>query len=431
MVEIVLLKGLVTMRVKASTSQLALASFFLMFTAACGGGPASVSMGGPRSVPVKLAAVESGTINETSEYLATLKSRKSVTLQPQVNGQVAKILVRSGAKVAAGTPLIQVDPAKQQASVSSFEAAIASSQADLENARATLISNQADRRSKVSASKFQQQRYERYSALRRDGAISQQDLDQYSNNLDTARADLVALDARIKAQRALIVKSQRALQQAQAQAQEQKIQLQYYGVTAPFTGTVGDIPVKVGDYVTPSTQLTTVTQNQPLEVNLTVAAEKAPELRQGLLVRLLGAQGQSLGNSRVFFIAPNINNQTQSILVKAIFDNPKDQLRADQLVQASVIWTSRPGVLVPTASISRIAGQDFVFVAQGESPKLVARQKPVKLGDIQGNSYQVLEGLKPGEKIVVSGILNLSDGAPIAAEPTKETAPISSASSTP
>jgi multidrug efflux pump subunit AcrA (membrane-fusion protein) len=149
-------------------------------------------------------------------------------------------------------------------------------------------------------------------------------------------------------------------------------------------------------------------------------------------VKLLDPQGQSLGKGRVFFVAPNINNQTQSILVKALFDNPKDQLRADQLVQASVIWSSRPGVLVPTASILRVAGQDFVFVAQGDSSKkLIARQKPIKLGNIQGNSYQVLEGLKPGEKIVVSGILKLSDGVQIAAEPTQETAPISSAASTP
>jgi multidrug efflux pump subunit AcrA (membrane-fusion protein) len=420
------------MSVKTPISQFFLIAFLLMFTSACqGGGPASLAQGGPQAVPVKVATVESGTIDETSEYLATLKSRKSVTLQPQVNGQVAKILVQSGAKVTAGTPLIQLNPDKQQASVSSFKAAIASSQADLENARATLVSNQADRRAKVSALTFQQQRYDRYSALRKEGAISQQDLDQYRNNLDTARADLVALDARIKAQRASVVKSERALQQSQAQAQEQKVQLQYYGVTAPFAGTVGDIPVKVGDYVTSSTQLTTVTQNQPLEVNLSVAAEKAPELRQGLLVKLLDPQGQSLGKGRVFFVAPNINNQTQSILVKALFDNPKDRLRADQLVQASVIWNSRPGVLVPTASISRVAGQDFVFVAQGESSKLIARQKPIKLGNIQGNSYQVLEGLKPGEKIVVSGILKLSDGVQIAAEPTQGTAPISSAASTP
>jgi len=415
------------MRVKTPISPLFLIACILMFTVACGGGgPASLSAGGPQAVPVKLSTVESSTIDETSEYLATLKSRKSVTLQPQVDGQVAKILVQSGAKVAAGTPLIQVNSAKQEAAVSGLMAAAESNQADLESARATLVSYQADLRSKISDLKFQQQRYDRYFKLQNEGAISQQDLDQYRNNLDTARANLYAQNAKIKAQQALITKAERGLQQSLANTKEQKVQLQYYGVTAPFAGTVGDIPVKVGDYVTTSTQLTTVTQNQPLEVNVLVSADKASELRPGMSVKLLDPQGQPIGNSRVFFIAPNVNNQTQSILIKSLFDNAADRLRADQLVQASVVWDRRPGILIPTAAISRVAGQDFVFVAQEQSSKLVARQKPIKLGNIQGNSYQVLEGLKPGETIVVAGILKLSDGAPIVAESPKETRPISS-----
>jgi multidrug efflux pump subunit AcrA (membrane-fusion protein) len=416
------------MSVKTPSIQLFLTILILVFTVACGrSGPAAM-MGGPggsQAVPVKIATVESGSIDDTSEYIATLKSRKSVTLQPQVDGQVAKILVRPGAKVAAGTPLIQVNAAKQQATVSSLVAAAESNQADLESARATLVSLQADRKSKIADLKFQQQRYNRYVELRRAGAVSQQDLDQYRNNLDAARASLYAQDAKINAQKALIAKSQRAVQQAKANTKEQTVQLQYYGITAPFAGTVGDIPVKVGDYVTSSTQLTTVTQNQPLEVNLAVPAERASELRKGMSVKLLDPQGRSMGDSRVFFIAPSIN-QTQLVLIKSLFPNTADRLRADQLVQASVVWNRRPGVLVPTAAISRVAGQDFVFVAQEQSSKLIARQKPIKLGDIQGNSYQVLEGLKPGEKIVVSGILKLSDGVPIAAEPLQGTPPISS-----
>jgi multidrug efflux pump subunit AcrA (membrane-fusion protein) len=416
------------MSVKTLLGQLSLATSILTLTAACGsGGPAAVvDAAGPQAAPVKIATVESGSIDDTSEYLATLKSRKSVTLQPQVNGQVAKILVQPGEKVAAGKPLIQVNADRQQAAISGLVAAAESGQADLESARATLVSNQADRLSRISDLKFQQQRHNRYVELRREGAVSQQDLDQYRNNLDAAKANLNAQDAKIRAQKALIAKSERALQQSLANTKEQRVQLQYYGITAPFSGTVGDIPVKVGDYVTPSTQMTTVTQNRPLEVNLSVPVEKASQLRQGMSVKLLDPQGKAIGNSRVFFIAPSIN-QTQLILIKALFENPSDRLRADQLVQASVVWDQRPGVLVPTAAISRVAGQDFVYVAQEQSSKLVAHQKPVKLGTIQGNSYQVLQGLKPGEKIVVSGILKLSEGAPIVAESpkAKETRPIS------
>jgi multidrug efflux pump subunit AcrA (membrane-fusion protein) len=89
----------------------------------------------------------------------------------------------------------------------------------------------------------------------------------------------------------------------------------------------------------------------------------------------------------------------------------------DNLSEPKVIWNTRPGILIPTTAISRVAGENFVFVAEGQGPsKLIARQKPVKLGEIQGNKYRVLEGLKQGEKIVVSGLLNLTDGAPIIPE---------------
>ena len=138
-----------------------------------------------------------------------------------------------------------------------------------------------------------------------------------------------------------------------------------------------------------------------------------------------------MGTSRVFFISPNTTNDTQSILIKSLFENSNNQLRANQYVRARVIWNKRSGVLIPATAITRLGGQTFVYVAQEqqaqpeqsqqeqaqpEQPQIVARQKPVKLGAIQGNNYQVLEGLKPGERLIVSGILNLRDGAPITPE---------------
>lgn len=101
------------------------------------------------------------------------------------------------------------------------------------------------------------------------------------------------------------------------------------------------------------------------------------------------------------------------------FNNGTNQLRANQFVRARLIWSSRSGVLVPTSAISRLGGQDFIFVAEEISvngkPQLIANQKPIKLGKITGNKQEVLEGLTPKDKIVVSGILQLQNGAPIAA----------------
>jgi RND family efflux transporter MFP subunit len=369
----------------------------------------------PPPAAVKLATVEPSNVQETAEYIGNLQSRKSVTLQPQVDGQVTKIFVGSGQTVAAGTPLIQINPNKQSASVSSFIAAAESNRADLDSAKQILQADIADRASKVSALKFQQQQYNRYVALGREGAVSLQIVDQYRSQLDAAQSALLTSDAQINAQKAVVARTQRNLQQAEANIKQQQVELQYYRITAPFAGTVGDYPIKVGDYVTPASQLVKVTQNSPIEIDIQVPAERAAQLRTGLPVQVLDTQGKVLGQSTISFISPSVNTQSQSVLVIALYDNANGQLRADQTVRSRVIWDTKPGLLIPTTAISRVAGENFVYVAAPgkQANQLVAQQKPVKLGTIQGNSYQVLDGLQAGDKIIVSGLLKLSNGAPI------------------
>lgn len=374
-----------------------------------------------QAVPVKISPVETGTIRESSEFVANLESRRAVTLVPQIQGRVSQIFVRPGDEVKTGTPILQINPDEQQAAVSSASAAIAAAQAEVKNARATLSSLEAERLSNQSQSRLSQQQYERYSRLATEGAVSRDTRDQYFNQLQAANSSLGAINQRIEAQRAVVAQAEKAVQQAQANTKQAQVQLQYFQLKAPFAGTVGNIPVKLGDFVNTSTQLTTVTQNQPLEVNISLPLQQATRVRVGTPVELINSQDQVVGTSKVFFISPQTANETQSVLIKALFDNSKGQLRANSYLQARVIWQERPGVLIPTEAVSRVGGQTFVYVAeqaenQQEQAQLVARQKPVKLGNIQGNSYQVLEGLKAGERIIVTGLLNLRNNAPITPE---------------
>lgn len=376
----------------------------------------------PPGVPVELSTVETDLLRNTESYRARLESRRSITLQPRVQGQVTQILTRSGTRVPSGAPIIQIDPREQQAAANSAKAAIEIARSQLENAQATLKSLEANKLSEVADLRLNKQEYQRDSQLVKEGAISQRDLDQSKNRLDSAQASLSNINAQIQAQRAAISQAKRTLQQEEADAKEQQVQLQYYRITAPFTGVVGDIPVKVGDFVNTSTQLATITQNQPLEVNISVPIERASELEKGMLVELLNARENVIGTARVFFISPSVVNNTQSILVKALFDNSKGQVRADESVNAKIIWGQRQGVTIPVNSVVRINNiETFVYVAEIDEkqkspegkPQLVAKQKRVKLGDIRGNSYQVLEGLEAGERIIVSGLLNLRNGVPI------------------
>ncbi len=391
---------------------------------------------GPPPAAVKLATVQAGGIEDSSEFTASTESRNSVRLQPRIQGYVTQIFVKPGDSVRKGAAIIQIDPRQQQASVNSVSAAAEGAKSQLANARAELTSLEAQRLSNEADVKLNQQEYQRYSNLADQGAVARQISDQYLNKRDVAKATLRATIGKIQAQQATINQAQKSIQQAQANISEQKVQLQYYTITAPFDGIVGEIPVKVGDFLNTTTQpsntlnpsfgvtsttVATITQNQPLEININVPIERGPQLRKGMLVEVLDAQRRSLGNSKVFFIAPSASS-TQAILIKALFDNSKGQLRADQFVEARVIWNQRVGVLIPTTAVAPVAGENFVYVTQTkQSPdgksQLVARQKRVKLGNIKGNSYQVLEGLQPGEKIIVSGLLNLRDGAPINLQP--------------
>ncbi|AFY53292.1 RND family efflux transporter, MFP subunit [Rivularia sp. PCC 7116] len=371
-----------------------------------------------RKIPVKLATVAEGIIEDRDEYIARLESRRSVTLQPQTQGRINKILVNSGDKVQAGNPIMQIDSRQQQAAVNSVDAAAQAARSELQNAIATLKSLQAEKLSNVADVNLNQQEYERYTSLAAQGAVSQQTRQQYVNRLATAKARLNAIDAQIQAQQASINRAEKALKQAQANTKQQQVQLQYYTVSAPIAGQVGDLLVKLGDVVNTSSQLTTITQNNPLQVEISVPQERAAELRKGMPIELVDNQGKILGRSQVFFISPNVNQNTQSILVKALFENQNNQLRADEYVRARVIWQRRPGVLIPATAVVRLAGETFVYVAKKpdsslENPDFIAKQKRVKLGNIRGNNYQVLEGLMQGERIIVSGILNLRDGAQI------------------
>ncbi len=407
------------------------AALILVPLSACnqGGGPPDASMNG--AIPVKLSPVTTGTLAETSEFNASLQSRKSITVQPQVSGQVAQIFVRSGELVTAQAPVLQIDPSEQQAAVGSSaatveaaEAAIAAAQADVRTEQDRLNAFEAELRANQASLAFAEDQYRRNLQLFQEGAIARLALNEYQLQVRTARAELAQTQADLQAQQSTVSQKQATLaqqqkerQRTQANTQEQQVRLQYYRITAPFTGTVGDIPVKQGDYVTPDTNLFTLTQNQPLEVHVAIPIERSSEVQQGMPIELLNAQGQLVGTSQVFFIAPNVNDNTQSVLVKALFANSGNQLRADQQIRARVIWNRQPGVLVPTVAVTNLAGENFVFVAEsGEKSQLVARQKPVKLGAIQGNSYQVLGGLAPGDRIVVSGIQKLADGVPITPE---------------
>ena len=328
-------------------------------------------------MPVEIVTLSAKPVEQSSEFVASLKSRRSSTIQPEVEGFLTRIAVRSGQTVSQGALLFEIDSAPEQAALASL---------------------QSMRPMRESEVEFARQQVARNKTLLNAGAISQREVEQFEAQLRAAEAQLKSLDEQIRQQRS---------------------QLNYYRVVAPNSGTVGDISVNVGDRVTRSTILTTVDdRNDVLELYINVPVQQAPQLKVGLPVRLVDDRGQVLATNRITFVSPTVDTSMQSVLAKAQLVDGRGEFRSDEFVRARIVWTEAPGLTVPLTSVSRITGQFFVFVAEKGERGLVAKQKSVQLGEIIGNDYVVQGGLQPGEQLIVSGLQKIRDGAPVMPAPS-------------
>jgi RND family efflux transporter MFP subunit len=331
--------------------------------------------GGLPPMPVELVEIKAVKLRDTSEYVSTLRSRRQVRVQPQVDGWITDIEAESGDKVTAGKPLMRIDARRQVAAVKGQEATRAARLADLS---------------------YWRQQVRRLEILYKGGGTSRQELDQ-------ARSSLASAEAAVTAQE----------QQVRAAA----VELRYYHVSAPEAGTVGDIPVRIGDLVNPQTLLTTIDHNEVLEAYVDVPVERSARLHLGMPVEILAQPGAEPLAAAVTFIAPRVS-QDQTVLVKSLIDNESGRLRNAQLVRTRMVWGEHAGPAVPVVAVQMLNGQTFVWVAQaGPGGALTANQRAIQVGAIVGQSYPVLKGLAPGDKVIVSGMQKLRPGAPVVPAP--------------
>jgi RND family efflux transporter MFP subunit len=324
-----------------------------------------------KAMPVSTKTIDLAQVPQTDEYVATIKSRRSATIQPQVDGALTRILVKSGDHVRAGQVLMTINPLKQQATVDQQ------------------ISTEAQKKATLD---YNQHELQRQRGLFDAGVTSKQNYDQAVEAYENSKADYEAS------------KAARITQQQE---------LAYYNLTAPFAGIVGDIPVHLGDYVSPQTLLTTVDENTDLEAYIYIPTERSGNIRMGLPVQIVTSSGELIESSSIDFVSQQVDNAIQGVLAKAPIHSSLDRFRNEQLVKARVVWSTAPAPTVPVLAVTRIGGQPFVYVATEVNGSTVAKQRSVTLGDTVGNDYAVKEGLKQGEKVITSGIQFLIDGAPV------------------
>lgn len=341
----------------------------------CKENKAAAPPAGMQAMPVRTVPVTMSPVPQSSEYEATIKSRRSATLVPMVQGTITQIRVASGDHVKAGQVLMEIDPQLQMATVAS--------------ARATELQKKAVYEYNVIEVERQQKLFEA-------GVTSRDAYDQARQAFDNSKADYESSVELRKTQEA---------------------QLAYYTIRAPFDGVVGDIPVHVGDLVSPAmspaTVLTTVDENKDLEAYIYIPTERSSQVRNGLEVELMDNSGKLLQTSKIDFVSAEVDSTLQGILAKAPVRVTPDILRNAQLIKARVIWATTPMAVVPVLAVTRQGGQSFVFLVRQQGAQFVAQEVAVTLGDTVGNSYSVSAGLKAGDKVIVSSTQFLVNGMPV------------------
>jgi RND family efflux transporter MFP subunit len=326
---------------------------------------------GMQAMPVQTVAVTLAPVAQSSEFVSTVMSRRSTTLQPQVSGRLTQIRVKSGDHVAAGQIMMEIDALPQLA---------------------TVEAQRATERQKKALYDYDTVEVERQRKLFEAGVVSRDVWDQAQQAYSNSKADY---------------------ESAVSLRKTQEEQLAYYTVRAPFDGVVGDVPVHVGDYASTSTVLTTVDQNKDLEAYIYLPTERAAEVKLGLPVDLYDNAGNLLEKTKVDFVSPQVDNPLQGILVKAPVHSSAIMVRHSQIVRARVIWDTKPKAVVPVLAVTRLGGQTFVYLAEDQGGKFFAKQRPITVGDTVGNDYAVQSGLKQGDTVIVSGTQFLVDGAPV------------------
>ena len=422
----------------------------------------------PQTLAVKLKTLESDSLIDSAEYVGRMEATDRVSLAPRTEGRIIEIFVNRGDRVSQGQPVVKLEPTQAQEDVNAATQAVNVERARLGESQAEFKTAEANRAAAAaevesaranlddarSAKELAKTNIERTKMLVEGGALAQQELDNDKQELKSSTAllnsqqetlnaavkSLEAAERQVEQAQANISRQEAAIGQAEAELGSTNQSLAFNTINAPIDGVVGSFDdKKVGDYVSVGEELTTITSNNNLDLNINIPVENRDRLKPGLVVETISQDGSSGTEGKISYIAPLVQQNTQSVLAKATFPN-SNSIKDREYVRVRVIWDEEPGVLVPTTAISTLGGQNFVYVAKPQSesesqsqpaqevsnnsPKqsgqkssgnngLIAEQQPVKLGKIQGQSYQIESGLKAGDRIAVSNILSLRDGAEI------------------
>ena len=372
------------------------------------------------AIPVKIAKLQSATIGDRSEFVGNLEAVKIVEVNPEIQGRIKKILVEAGERVEAGQTIMELEPGESAPNYQAALEGVNVAKDDYQNALKQLDIAKAKRNSAKTNYDLVSKYVPRVQKLFEEGGVAQVRLDETLQKAEAAKNDLISAEQDVSTAEVQINQAKTNIRQAQAKADAASVSTGFKTIKAPIAGVIDNFPVKEGAYVSAGQSVVArITQSDELFLNIQVPSSRANQLKLGLPLDLINPTSkEKLSTGKLTFISPTVDPENQTILARARFKN-EGELRNGQYVQARLTWDTERGILVPTGAISRTGGKEFVYQLNNEpnkNDKQVVNMIPVELGPIQDNSYQVTSGLETGDRIAVSNILKLRDGAPVKPE---------------
>jgi membrane fusion protein (multidrug efflux system) len=384
---------------------------------------ATSAAGPPRPPDVEVVPAEQRDIPVYREWIGTLDGMVNAAIRAQVTGYLRSQNYSEGSFVRKGQLLFEIDPRPFQDAVDQAQGQLAEANGQLAQARAQLLQAQAQVANAEANQHRTQLDEERYIPLAKQQAVTQQDLDNATQNNLAAEAQVKAAKAQVETAEAQIQASSAAVVAAKAAVETASVNLGFTRLTSPIDGIAGVAQIQLGNLVSPTTNaVTTVSTVDPIKVNFTVSEQEYLRFTRRdtpmklLELELILSDGTVYSHKgRFAFADRQVNENTGAIQLTGLFPNPGNILRPGQYGKVRAATATILGaLLVPQPAVTELQGSYQVAIVDDKNTVII---QPVKVGETVGSMWVIREGLKPGQRVVVEGQQKAVSGTTVNPKP--------------